>query len=138
MTVAFRYHRLRIRFGRRLGRLFGSDLLRKNGVYFGLYYWITNEMMVIGLTYCLYYDYFGKELLANIVDKITPSFWKIDVHHIGEHNWSIAGVELSPKLMADFAVSSLVMSAFTPLQLPVCAATYPWLRRRMTRLLGRN
>lgn len=117
-----------------------KKMVKTHGVHFGLYYWITNEILVIALTYCLYYDYFGKDFIANLVDRCTPSSWQIDLHHAGEENWSFFGgrMQISPKLVGDFTFASVVMSFVTPLQLPICAATYPWAHKVCINLFSRR
>lgn len=140
MSFVRRLATFRIRYGSQCRAISMKEMAKTHGIYFGLYYWITNEILVVALTYFLYYDYFGKDVIANIVDRISPSFWKIDLHHMGETNWSFFGgrINISPKLVGDFTFASVVLSLFTPLQIPVCAATYPWLRRNWIRLFSKR
>lgn len=67
-------------------------------------------------------------------------FGKINLHEIGDHQWSFfAGrLQIDPKLIGDFTVASVVMSLFTPIQIPICLATFPWLKRRSTLLFRKN
>lgn len=108
-----------------------SSVIKTHGLYFGLYYWISNEALVVLLTYFLYYDYFGKDIVCALVERFSPSFYKIDFSNT-DKKWSFFGGKFSvdPKLAADFIFSSVTMSLLTPVQIPFCAATYPWLRRK--------
>lgn len=107
------------------------------GLYVGLYYWVTNELLVILLTYFLYFDYFGRDVLSAAYDKFSVyldklPIGKISFHELGDHQWSFfdGRILVDPKLVGDFTVASVFMSLCTPIQFPICVATYPWLRRR--------
>lgn len=122
-----------------------KQLVKSYGIPFGVYYWITNEVLVLILTYCLYYDYFGRDLLFRAVDRLSIyleklPFGKVNLHEIGDHSWRFfdGRLQVDPKLVGDFTVASVVMSLLTPVQIPICAATFPWLKRRWSLFFKRS
>lgn len=105
------------------------------GLPVALYYWITNEIIVCVLTYFLHFGYFGKEDLIDILEKVGVSKY-INLNAIETKSWSLFNGRLtvSARLLANFAAASLFMTLWTPLQVPICIATYPYLRRLGNRL----
>ena len=100
------------------------------GFPLALYYFITNEMLVCGLTYLLHYGYFGKEDLIGFLESIGASKY-IDLKAIEGKSWSFFNerIVISARLVANFTAASVFMSLWTPLQVPICIATYPFIRQ---------
>lgn len=118
-------------------RFFIKKIGKSSGLHVGLYYWVTNEILVFLLTYLLYFDYFGRDVLSATYDKFSTyleklPIGKVNFHELGDHQWSFFDGRLliDPKLVGDFTVASIFMSLCTPIQFPICVATYPWLKRR--------
>lgn len=114
-------------------------LVVQHGAPLAAYYFITNEMLVCLITYLLHYNYFGKDDLISVLDSLGASRF-IDLKSIEGKSWSLFGgrLEVSVRLVANFTAASLFMSLWTPLQLPLCVATYPYLRRVGQRVFGRR
>ncbi|KAG5488104.1 hypothetical protein LSCM1_08169 [Leishmania martiniquensis] len=119
--------------------MFMKTVVVEHGVPLSLYYFITNEIIVCVLTYLLHYGYFGKEDLIDLLKYIGASKY-IDLNSIEGTSWSLLDGQLvvSARLVANFTAASLFMSLWTPVQLPICIATYPYLKLASQRLLKRR
>jgi hypothetical protein len=115
-----------------------KTLVLEYGAPLALYYFITNEMMVCGLTYLLHYGYFGKEDLISFLESVGASKY-IDLKAIEGKSWSLLDGHLviSARLVANFTAASIFMSLWTPLQIPICVATFPFIRRSARWITGR-
>ncbi|KAG5512289.1 hypothetical protein JKF63_07811 [Porcisia hertigi] len=111
-------------------RLSMRAMVVEHGVPLFLYYFITNEVLVCMVTYLLHYGYFGKEDLIGFLKSLGASKY-VDLESIEGKQWSFFGghVVLSARLVTNFTAASLFMSLWTPVQLPLCVATYPYLKR---------
>ncbi|KAG5488252.1 hypothetical protein LSCM4_08329 [Leishmania orientalis] len=111
----------------------------EHGAPLSLYYFITNELLVCLLTYLLHYGYFGKEDLIGLLKCIGASKY-IDLSSIEGKSWSLFDGQLvvSARLVANFTAASIFMSLWTPVQLPICIATYPYLKRISQRWMKRG
>lgn len=107
-----------------------KKLMVEYGAPLALYYFITNELLVCGLTYLLHYGYFGKEDLIGFLESVGVSKY-VNLKAIEEKSWSFFSdrVVISARLVANFTAASVFMSLWTPLQIPLCIATYPFIRR---------
>ncbi|KPA73681.1 hypothetical protein ABB37_09613 [Leptomonas pyrrhocoris] len=107
-----------------------KKLVMEYGAPLALYYFITNELLVCGLTYLLHYGYFGKEDLIDFLESVGASRY-INLKAVEGKSWSFfdGRVAVSARLVANFTAASVFMSLWTPLQVPVCIATYPFIRR---------
>ncbi|CBZ23015.1 conserved hypothetical protein [Leishmania mexicana MHOM/GT/2001/U1103] len=108
----------------------------EHGVPLSLYYFVTNELLVCLLTCLLHYGYFGQEDLIGFLKSVGASKY-VDLNSIEGKSWSLFGGQLvvSARLVANFTAASLFMSLWTPVQLPICIATYPYLKRFSQRLM---
>ncbi|CAJ1015625.1 hypothetical protein Q4I30_000706 [Leishmania utingensis] len=111
----------------------------EHGVPLALYYFITNEILVCLLTYLLHYDYFGQDDLIGFLKFVGASKY-IDLNSIEGKRWSFFDerITLSARLVANFTAASLFMSLWTPVQLPICITTYPYLKRISQRLMEKG
>lgn len=106
----------------------------KHGPYCAIYYWVTNEMLVCLFTYLLHYGYLGKEDLVDFLENVGADKY-INLRNIEGKSWSFfnGNVTISARLVANFVAASVFMSLFTPIQIPIAVATYPYLRSILTR-----
>lgn len=105
------------------------------GAPVALYYFITNEFLVGVVTYLLHYGYFGKEDLIGVLESIGASKF-LDLKSIEAKSWSFFDDRfvISARFVANFTAASIFMSLWTPIQLPLCVATYPAIRRGFQRI----
>ncbi|GET85386.1 hypothetical protein, conserved [Leishmania tarentolae] len=101
----------------------------EHGIPLSLYYFITNEILVCLLTCLLHYGYFGQEDLIGFLKSVGAAKY-IDLNSIEGKSWSLFGgqIVVSARLVANFTAASFFMSLWTPVQLPICIATYPYLK----------
>lgn len=111
-----------------------KELVLKHGLYCALYYWITNEMLVCVFTYLLHYGYLGKEDLIGFLENVGADKY-LNLKNIETKSWSFfnGSLVISARLVANFIAASVFMSLFTPIQVPIAVATYPYLRRVLAR-----
>eukprot|EP00658_Telonema_sp_P-2_P056206 TRINITY_DN44684_c0_g1_i2.p1 TRINITY_DN44684_c0_g1~~TRINITY_DN44684_c0_g1_i2.p1 ORF type:complete len:103 (-),score=25.49 TRINITY_DN44684_c0_g1_i2:6-314(-) len=80
---------------------------------------------LVGSEMCIRDRYVGLDSLVNIET----------IHSTSITLW---GVEISALFLTNFLVASAVMSLFTPIQVPLCIAVFPYLRNGVRRVLGRK
>ena len=105
-----------------------AALVRTHGAPLALYYFIFNECCVLVVTFLLQYDYLAADALKQCVTTLRLDRW-INLNAIQSAELKIGPVTISGKFAANFSVATAFMSLWTPLQIPFCVATLPYLRR---------
>ncbi|CAD2221183.1 hypothetical protein AGDE_04080 [Angomonas deanei] len=108
-----------------------KKLVAQHGVKFVVFYVCVNETIVIFLTYLLHYNYFGKDDLVGVLEKVGASKY-FDLSKVEHKSWTLFNgrLEISARLLANFAAASLFMSLVTPVKLPVLIGIYARLQKR--------
>lgn len=110
--------------------------IKLHGFPMYLYYWITNEIIVLCLTYLIHYQYIPG---SDIIDwlKWLGAGKLVDLDKTMDKSVKAYGVEVSARFLTNFSLASAIMTLFTPIQIPLCLATYPYLRNAIRRVRGK-
>jgi hypothetical protein len=92
------------------------------------YYFIFNEACVALVTCALHYNWLGEGDIASVLDAIGASKY-IDIKKTMDASVSLGPIQISAKLATNFTIASAFMSLWTPLQIPFCIATLPYIRK---------
>ena len=114
-----------------------KELVKQYGIPLAVFYWVTNESLVALLTYLFHYNYLTT---GDVVDglKYVGLDSLVNIETIHSTSITLWGVEISALFLTNFLVASAVMSLFTPIQVPLCIAVFPYLRNGVRRVLGRK
>eukprot|EP00760_Papus_ankaliazontas_P013212 PhM_4_TR15663/c1_g1_i3/m.21255 len=105
--------------------LFG--LIREYGVPLAIYYFVLNETCVVGITAGLHYGWFGGADIVRVLDYVGAGSY-VDLDKMN-HHISFGPFSVSAKLATNFGLATAFMSLWTPVQLPFCIATLPYIKR---------
>ena len=104
-----------------------KTLIKNYGFPIAIYYVLLNESCVLVCTYLLYYDYISINIINdclkyfNIENSISTNAIPVTIPY--------TGFEINSKLVINFAVSTAFMSLFTPIQIPFCVITFPYIKK---------
>jgi hypothetical protein len=99
-------------------------LISTLGVWLALYYFMFNECCVILVTAMLHNDYLQTGDIESLFEYLGVSKY-VDVQSHLQKTLHIGPWEISGRLAANFALASLFMSLWTPIQIPFCVMTLP-------------
>lgn len=114
-----------------------KELVKQYGIPLAVFYWVTNESLVALLTYLFHYNYLTTGDVVDWLQSLGLGGY-VNLETLHTASITVFGVEISALLLTNFLVASAVMSLFTPIQVPICVAVFPSLRRGVRKVLGRK
>ena len=105
-------------------------LVMDYGMPLALYYFVLNECCVVIVTFLLHRDYMHTGDVVSLMKTLGAERYFGDLDNTMKSSVNFFGIfEVSGQLAANFAAASAFMSLWTPLQIPFCVATLPYIRK---------
>lgn len=103
-------------------------LVAQYGVPLAVYYFIFNESCIVFVTFLLHKDYVSGTAVLEVINRFGAG-GRLNLGELMSMTLTLGPLELSARLVANFALASVFMSLWTPLQIPFCIATLPYAKR---------